>query len=69
MSNKDILDLCRLNLMEENADSEEIIKVIEWKKKRLVEKIIASSEPATQSVLDKHIKQNTVNDIYPWTDA
>lgn len=43
--NQDLLDLCRLNLLEENVnkttaiDTEEVLLAIEWKKKRLIEKI------------------------------
>ncbi|KKN73980.1 hypothetical protein LCGC14_0395460 [marine sediment metagenome] len=44
-NNKDLLDLCRLNLMEENItdssdmDREATLKAIEWKRNNLVSKI------------------------------
>jgi len=44
--NKDLLDLCRLNLMEENVektpapDKEATLKAIDWKKRQVVQKII-----------------------------
>ncbi len=46
--NADLLDLCRLNLMEENiegssaVDAEATLKAIEWAKRRKMEKIIRS---------------------------
>ncbi len=43
--NKNLLDLCRLNLMEEHiegspaVDRDQALKAIDWKKRRLMEKI------------------------------
>ena len=48
--NKDLLDLCRLNQMEDNIenspsmDKETTQKAINWKKRQLTEKIIREDE-------------------------
>jgi hypothetical protein len=56
MIEKDLLDLCRLNLMEEHirdspgAEAEAARKAIEWKRRQLVMKIVANvdrNEPQT----------------------
>ena len=66
MSNdfKDILDLCKLNQMEESAkklndadpEVETHKKAIEWKKRQLSKKIIYSQEPALKEVMEKQRK-------------
>lgn len=49
--NQDLLDLCRLNLIEEHigqpqtSEETEIIKSIDWKKRNLAEKIAAMPLP------------------------
>ncbi len=43
--NKNLIDLCRLNLMQEHiqggsaVDRDQALKAIDWKKRRLMEKI------------------------------
>ena len=67
---QDLIDLCRLNLMEENIeksvhpDRDLTLTLIEDRKRRLARKIIASNPPVEQAVIDKHIKSNTVNGEY-----
>ena len=71
--NQDLLDLCRLNLMEKNVeaspsnDRDATLKAIEWKKRDLVMKI--KPGVISQDAMQKHIKANTRDGIYPWTDA
>ena len=71
--NQDLLDLSRLNIMEDNIkdspapDKDETLKAIDWKKQRLVEKIKPGD--IAPDAMEKHIKANTRDGIYPWTDA
>lgn len=59
--NKDILDLCRLNLMEENIsdspslDRDITMKAIEVKKRELATKITGKLPPIADDVMEKHI--------------
>lgn len=65
MSNdmKDILDLCRLNLMEEHVtdssavDRELTLKAIDYKKRVLVGRITNTTKPASPEILKRHLKQ------------
>jgi len=58
---KDILDLCRLNQMEENikdspaVDRDVTMKAIDWKRRQLVVKI-GSTVLATEEVMQNHKK-------------
>ena len=69
----DILDLCRLNLMEEHIvdspaiDRDQTLQAIDYARRQLVIKI----KPATLApdAMERHIKENTVDNIYPWTDG
>ncbi len=70
--NQDLLDLCRLNLMEENVekvesiDKEETLKAIAWKKKRLSEKLSNQGLSFSKEQIKKHRKQfTTSDDRYP----
>lgn len=75
--NQDLLDLCRLNLMEENIENspmdeierENAKKAIEWKKRHLAVRIKNEAIPASQELMERHRKQNTLNGVYPCTDA
>jgi len=61
---KDLLDLCQLNLMEENVadspapDRDETLKTIDWKKRNLATKIAANTEPATPEAMERHRENN-----------
>lgn len=65
VNNKDLLDLCRLNLMEENIkdsiayDKDETMKAINWKKRHLITEIKRDQIPATDEVMKRHIEDNT----------
>ena len=69
--NQALLDLCRLNIVEENIkdspEKDETLKAIDWKRRELVRKI----KPGiiAPDAMEKHIKANTRDGIYPWTDA
>ena len=73
--NQDLLDLCRLNQMEENiqdsvaTDRDETLKAIDYKKRQLINRLIANRPKVADKVMEKHIEQNTLNGIYPWTDG
>ena len=60
---KDILDLCRLNLMEENiegspaVDRDSTLKAIDWKRRQLVVKISAKTTPASPEVVRRHLSE------------
>lgn len=71
--NQDLLDLCRLNLMEDTVkdspapDRDIAMKAIDRKKRELVIKIeSAVYEP---DAMEKHLETNTVDGTYPWTEA
>ena len=58
---QDLLDLCRLNLMGENikdspaVDRDATLKAIDWKRRQLVVKIAAKTEPASEEVMKRHL--------------
>lgn len=71
--NQDLLDLCQLNIMEDRVknspspDRDITMKSIDRKKRELVVKI----KPAivAPGAMENHIKTNTFDGIYPWTEA
>jgi len=76
MSDKNLLDLCALNLMEEHIekshtiDRETALKAIEWKKKETILKLSNDPSPIAPKAMEQHIKNNTAEDgIYPWTES
>ncbi len=71
---KDILDLCRLNLMEEHIadspapDRDVTLAAIDNKRRQIVTRI----EPATLApdAMERHRTENTSADgVYPWTES
>jgi len=71
---KDILDLCRLNLMEERVsdspapDRDETLAAIDFKRRQIVTRIC----PATLApgAMERHLAENTAADgVYPWTES
>ena len=65
---KDILDLCRLNLMEEHVEDSTALAAIDIARRRAVTRI----EPpeVTQEMMDRHHEENTADDgVYPWTES
>lgn len=73
--NNDLLDLCRLNIMEENIadspapDSAVAMKAIDWKRRQIAIKLKNKQPPIEKSVMEKHIRANTKDGVYPWTDT
>ena len=71
--NQDLLDLCRLNLMEENiqdspaADRDVTLRAIDWAKRQLVIKIKPCE--ISEGAMDRHIERNTRHGVYPWTET
>ena len=71
---KDILDLCRLNLMEEHIkespaiDRNETLRAIDVAKRRIIVKMEPS--PIAPGAMDRHRARNTADDgVYPWTES
>ena len=68
---KDLLVLCRLNLMEETVegspgvDRDVTMKLIDWQKRQCVVRIMASQPKVSEGALKRHIERNTVDGKYP----
>jgi len=60
---KNILDLCRLNSMEENikdspaVDRDATLAAVDWSRRQLVVKIAAQTEAASDEVMERHLKR------------
>lgn len=76
MENNDLLDLCRLNLMNEKVQDNSLIdktekkdalKGIKHKKRALARKIIENAPKLTEKQVQKHVKKFTMNGHYPPT--
>jgi len=73
--NQDLLDLCRLNLMEDNVknsvapDMDEAMKAIDYKKRTLITRIINNPPTIASGAMEKHIEANTLDGVYPWIEA
>jgi len=71
--NQDLLDLCRLNLMEDNIkdsvapDINEVKKAIDYKKRTLVTRIINNPPSIAHDVMERHIKGNTFHFGREWS--
>ena len=69
----DILDLCRLNLMEEHiedgvaVDKDSALAAIDYKRRQIMTKMDPS--PVAPGAMERHIEQNTVDGVYPWTEG
>jgi len=71
---KDLLDLCRLNLMEEHIedspapDRDETLAAIDNKRRRIVARMVPS--PIAPDAMERHRAENTAEDgVYPWTES
>ncbi len=68
--NRDLLDLCRLSLMEETVeeslgnDRDSTLDAIDWKKRQLIVKIAAEMPELSAEELDRHVVDNTVEGVY-----
>ena len=74
--NQDLLDLCRLNLMEENIgehcvapDKEGTLKLIDREKRIRMTRIKNNPAPIADGALEEHIRANSLDGVYPWTEA
>ena len=69
----DILDLCRLNLMEERVsdspapDRDTTLAAIDHKRRQIVASLEPS--PVAPDAMEKHFAENTEDGVYPWTNA
>lgn len=77
MENNDLLNLCRLNLMEENikantlvdaVEKKEVLQGVEHKKKILASRLIETAPHLTHRQVKKHIEEFAINGNYPPTD-
>lgn len=70
----DLLDLCRLNLMEEHiqdspaVDRELTLKAIDVRKRNLVTKLSLNLPTLAPDAMERHRKDNTLDGVYPWTN-
>ena len=71
---KDILDLCRLNLMEERVretpaiDKDVMLRAIDITKRKIVMQMKPS--PVAPGAMDRHRAENAAEDgVYPWTES
>ncbi len=73
--NQDLLDLCRLNQMEDNLedsvspDTDETMKAIDYRKRQIVTRMKHNPPEIAPDAMEKHIEANTMDGVYPWTDA
>jgi hypothetical protein len=72
----DLLDLCRLNLMEEHiadspaVDRDDTLAALDWKRRQLAARLINNPSPLAPDAMERHRKDNTAEDgTYPWTDS
>lgn len=73
--NQDLLDLCRLNLLEEGienavaTDKDVTQKAIDYKKRRAMTRLKQNPPKITPDAMKKHIERNTLEGTYPWTES
>jgi len=61
--NDDLLNLCRLNEIEEHDVPDEMQRAVDWKKRQLIEKIAANAPVGTEEEMARHIAANIIE--YP----
>ena len=73
---QDLLDLCRLNLMEEHiadspaVDRDTTLAAIDMKRRQLATKLANNPPTLAPDAMERHRKDNTAEDgTYPWTDS
>ncbi len=59
--NSDLLDLCRLNEMEDHDVPEELQKAIDWKKRQVAEKLRFDAPVATEAEMARHVAANRID--------
>ena len=63
-NNQDLLDLCRLNLMEDNVqdsvapDKDTTLQAIDYKKRQLVTRLQNNPSPIADNAMKNHIHRN-----------
>jgi len=70
--NKDLLDLCQLNILEDKIDTsiisdqekKDALVLLDWKRRRLVGKILHKAPVASDDSLVRHIEENTIDGKY-----
>jgi len=73
--NQDLLDLCRLNLIEDNVqnsvspDKDEAMKAIDYKKRALMTRLKHNPPTIASDAMEKHIEANTLDGVYPWIES
>ena len=72
----DLLDLCRLNLLEEHVtkssavDREATLAAIDFKLRQLATAVTNNPPTLALDAMERHRKDNTAEDgTYPWTDS
>lgn len=66
---KDILGLCRLNIMEDNisgssaVDRDDTLATLDFKRRQLIGKIADGTEPATAEVMQRHLDAQINNPL------
>lgn len=72
----DLLDLCRLNQMEEHIkdspapDRDATLKGLDWKRRQLATKLINNPPTLAPDAMKRHLAENTAEDgTYPWTES
>ena len=72
----DLLDLCRLNLLEERVtkssavDREATLAAIDFKLRQLATAVTNNPPTLALDAMERHRKDNTAEDgTYPWTDS
>ena len=73
---QNMLDLCRLNLMEEHiadspaVDRDATLAAIDWKRRQLATNLANNPPTLAPDAMERHRKDNTAEDgTYPWTDS
>jgi hypothetical protein len=72
----DLLDLCRLNQMEEHiadspaADRDATLSAIDWQRRQLQTRLKNNPPTIAPDAMDRHRKDNAAEDgTYPWPDS
>jgi hypothetical protein len=73
---KDIMDLCRLQQMEEHitgspaVDAPTTFAAIDWKRRQLAQRLANTPPTLAPDAMERHRNDNTAADgTYPWTES
>lgn len=74
--NQDLLDLCRLNVLERNIENHSVdpdteigLKVIDREKRACMTRLKHNPPSIAEGAMERHKKENTLNGVYPWTES